>query len=443
MDIANQLKTLKQIKDDIKTALIEKGAEVSDSTPFKSYAEVIENLQISSDEPDTPVEPVIPVNALLLGNLKNENGVLSGFDAESFAILNGKIPNGYPNAEIVIGFTTGDDVTTKQALFDTCGENKYGGWGLYIEGTYLKLSRGKGGSSSWLTAALTNFVLEPNTKYYFKLEHPNSKYLISSISTDNGVTYTTIKNEYTSTTSDPYRAMQGMITLGCINSSEQIGAFLGTFDLHDNYIKVGDTIIWKGLGNLVYNSNIKLVGNAKTAGGYLWGFDANSYGVIDYQLPNDLTNHEFEIVLDFHIYTTSTKYGILDTNKDNYLTGMSLSVTKGWLVRGSGDGIDYSFGVSTSNSTFSANKHYRITITNKDYTEPNVIVENVTDNTTANYGTMPSLEALHGIIALGMAGTDQANDVAQSAVNFLDGYFNLNNCYIEIDGVKVWQGVLK
>ena len=52
---------------------------------------------------------------------------------------------------------------------------------------------------------------------------------------------------------------------------------------------------------------ITLVGNTKIENGILSGFDADSYAIINYTLPNDLTSHEFEIYLDFTIGNDATK----------------------------------------------------------------------------------------------------------------------------------------
>lgn len=376
-------------------------------------------------EPDVPVEPDEPV--ILIGNVQNNDGVLTGFDADSYAIINYEFPETYSTAEIVI-HATAVNFNQSQGLFSTDFLTKKG------------MSMGFSGNNVWYSLNGTNFSFATsfsNLEYWWKYTYDGEAIRVFRKTADTDyeeLGYRVVRDVY---------GTNGLISLG--KELETDSAYwLGSIVLNDSYIKVDDVVVWEGTSKEITGlpkSNIELVGNTKTAGGYLWDFDADGYGVINYQLPNDLTKHEFEIVLDFYIYNTSTKFGIFDTNKDNYLTGLSLSVTKSYLVWGSGDGTTHNFGVGVSQPTINGSRNYKIKITNKGYTEPNVIVEDVTNQTTTNYGTIPSPEAVHGIISLGMAGTDQAGDVAQSAVSFLNGYFNLNNCYIEIDGVKAWEGV--
>ncbi len=188
---------------------------------------------------------------------------------------------------------------------------------------------------------------------------------------------------------------------------------------------------------------ITLVGNTKIENGILSGFDADSYAIINYTLPNDLTNHEFEIVVEFTFETldvTKTVTAILDTNKDKSLCGWGLGVRKGalWYCSGNGETSSY---VNRSDYYGLGNYSYKIAITNKGYSQPKVMVTNLASNITYDYGNMPTTDVIHGVIALGMAGSDLGSAIANSAVEALCGTFNLPNCYIEIDGVKVWEGV--
>ena len=90
---------------------------------------IIPDAPVIPDEPDVPT---VAVNATLYGNVKNNNGVLSGFGVNSYAVLDGTIPNTY-DREFVIGFKTGKDITTKQAVFTTNTEEQLRGWWLYLE----------------------------------------------------------------------------------------------------------------------------------------------------------------------------------------------------------------------------------------------------------------------------------------------------------------------
>ena len=247
MSIAEKLQYLKQVKQDIKLALISKGAEIADSDSFKSYASYIDALKIGGGGADEPSN--LLHNVLIRGNLKAYNGILSGFDKNSYAILDGRIADTYPR-EFVIAFKTGSDITTKQAIFTTNMEEQLRGWWLYLENAELFF----GWSGKYNEVSVHSiYTVSPDTEYLLKISQSEVRERSIYISDNGGETWERIKYDMTSTSGNHWGGTQGAIALGMAGQSagaedtEPIGTFLGTFNLIPSYIKIGDEVTWEGV----------------------------------------------------------------------------------------------------------------------------------------------------------------------------------------------------
>ena len=185
---------------------------------------------------------------------------------------------------------------------------------------------------------------------------------------------------------------------------------------------------------------ITLVGNTKIENGILSGFDADSYAIINYTLPNDLTSHEFEIYLDFTIGNDATKTeSVFDTNIDGVDSGWWIATKNQYLVGGSGNGVECASNTYNSYWNIVRQKYIKLKITNKGYSETRVLVEQQ-GYPQRDFGKIPDITPVHGVIVFGKAGGDISAGQS-STTGYFTGTFNLSNCYIEVDGVKVWQGV--
>lgn len=51
--IAEQLAALAQIKEDIRQAIIDKGVDVPENTPFADYASLIGDIQVNESDPES------------------------------------------------------------------------------------------------------------------------------------------------------------------------------------------------------------------------------------------------------------------------------------------------------------------------------------------------------------------------------------------------------
>ena len=379
-------------------------------------------------EPDVPVEPDVPtvaVNAQLYGNVKNNNGVLSGFGINSYAVLDGTIPNTY-DREFVIGFKTGNDITTKQAVFTTNLEEQLRGWWLYLENG--KLFFGWNGTYNSVNVHEL-YTVEPNTEYYLKIQQPSVRQRLIYISNDGANTWTQIKNDNTSISGDNWGGVQGTIALGMegqsagANDTEPIGAFLGTFNMNGSYIKESDITIWKGISEPNYGVN--LVGNPQNNNGVLSNFSKGSYAVVNYKLPETFSSFEFVIRCTMPNFTDIQ--GLFSTNFEDRNNAMTIGFSSNTLWVGcngvatsrsiSGAGVEYWWKYVYDGSTV---KSYRKTETS-DY-------ELLTNMDT------PSFNGKTGTISFGVEGSDVLD-------RYNRGTFNLNGDYIKVDGVIVWEGV--
>lgn len=208
------------------------------------------------DVPDEPDVPTVQYNVELVGDIVNNDGVLSNFDTDNYVILKDvQIDESSSSNEIVIGFTTSDDVTTAQGIFDTNAETSYSCWWLYLKNATLHFGMGRGSSANTSVLSFTGlYTIEPNTQYYFKFEWINKRtYQRFSISTDGGNTYVEVYSRNQSVGKYPYT--QGKIALGMAGQDYQKYAsspcshFLGTFNLNGDYIKENDEFIWEGVKN--------------------------------------------------------------------------------------------------------------------------------------------------------------------------------------------------
>lgn len=199
-------------------------------------------------KPETP-EPIT-----LIGNTKIENGVLSGFDENSYAILKDVQIGSYTSSiEIVVRFTTSSDITTRQAIFDTNAEGRLHGWWVYLENGQFVWGCGNGASANSSTFVFTKGSVEPNTEYYLKLAYPDLKTMRGYVSLDGGTTYSEWFYRYNAKLNN-FARTHGKMALGMAgqdsakyDEADTCSYFFGTFNLNGSYIKEDDVIIWQGI----------------------------------------------------------------------------------------------------------------------------------------------------------------------------------------------------
>ena len=182
------------------------------------------------------------IDANVVGSFARiENGVASGFMTGTFLRLLETIEVGSNTWESVIKITTGSDISTDQTIWGTIPDYKgallrlNGGGALWI---YLSSN-----GSSWdITGGTSSSLkLAVNTTYYIKTSFNGSQYLVD-VST-NGIDYT---NYITFNSSTPLIANRLTIGGHGVTETSFDTPFLGSVDLSESYIKVGDEAVWDG-----------------------------------------------------------------------------------------------------------------------------------------------------------------------------------------------------
>lgn len=198
------------------------------------YFGAYDTLEAEYNNENSVVESnYISSNVNIVGSLNDNQGVLSGFSASAYA----EIPNGKQNnnAEYVIKFTTGSDVTTAQAIF----HSEY-----FIN---VEVKNGYCVCYNWGSNVDKNlFILTTNTTYWVRLlVNGNSRTYYYS--TD-GTAYTEVFSvaDTGMNISANYPVRFGL------NSASTKHPFLGTIDLNECYINNNGSRVWNGINGIVY-----------------------------------------------------------------------------------------------------------------------------------------------------------------------------------------------
>ena len=125
-------------------------------------------------------------NALLLGNLTENDGKVSGFSTTAFCIPNTTFYPGDGTWELNLKIKTGSDVSTAQYLNST-PDYVWGPMEIIIKSARFGCNQSKNGSSGSETFGSTYTVLA-NTEYRLRYEYDGTYYRLS-YSTDDGLTY--------------------------------------------------------------------------------------------------------------------------------------------------------------------------------------------------------------------------------------------------------------
>lgn len=175
-------------------------------------------------------------NATIIGTPKIDNGQVSGFSATNYMQFPFIMDFRSKPFAIDMCFTTDDDVTTQQNIFDS----KFGLAFAIIGGHFVMAISTNG--ESWNVGAITGtHTVLPNTTYYVRLSWDGSKYTIE---------YSLDASEYTldataNSATQPFPKTV-IIGVGDIDSSHP-EPFLGTINLNRAYLSVNGTVFWQGM----------------------------------------------------------------------------------------------------------------------------------------------------------------------------------------------------
>lgn len=140
MEIAEQLLLLKNIKDNIKAAIVGKGGIIANNTPFSDYARIIQTLSGGGGKHFLKRIDKSFVNAIssvsgkpyyndyiVIGSLTNNNGVYSGFSSNNYIEVPIELNLSTADSwEIGCKFTTGSNISSNQTIIGAARSTSQG-----------------------------------------------------------------------------------------------------------------------------------------------------------------------------------------------------------------------------------------------------------------------------------------------------------------------------
>ena len=265
----------------------------------------IGSLIVQQEQPQS-LQP----NVTIVGNLTENEGILSGFSTTSYATIPAlTIPNG--PWEMKFHFNTGEITTTDQVI--AVSRPKYT---IFIKSTHFSMGFSTNGTSWDIPNSVGTYTIQPNTEYFIKINFTGTAYTLSYSLTDEEDSYVT---DITISNSTPITNTVGNTNYLGVRQDQQY-PFSGSFNLNECYIKSGDNYLWQGMTMQpsVKKPNINIVGSLVNNNGVFSGFSTANYATTMGTLPSTITSYEF--VAKFTTgATTTTQQGILA----NYLTNIA------------------------------------------------------------------------------------------------------------------------
>ena len=197
----------------------------------------------NSSEPnfggDEPIVPDTPINygVELVGNLQNNNGILSGFDANSYAFVNYTLPDNFSSFEFVVRCTMSDFSTT-QGLFSTNFESRAVGMTLGISNNLLYPNY-RGG---YIRVPISGAGVEYWWKYV--LDASSSNKIVRVYRRTETTDYELLTEWQAAVGVD---TINGQISLGVEGVDVRDRYNRGTFNLNGCHIKVDGEVVWEGV----------------------------------------------------------------------------------------------------------------------------------------------------------------------------------------------------
>lgn len=196
----------------------------------KDYVDVeVEKLDNRIDEIELTKFP----NAIIHGTPTINQGQISNFSQENYLSLPAIFDLHDRGFEFNFAFRTNDDVTTAQNIIGSkfC-------MALFIQNSKINLRVSQNGTNWDLVDIQGNIDIQPNTTYYIQIYFDKLTYKLK-YSLD-GQTFTDIASKVASVSPNP-----SQIYLGVGNNF--FNPFKGIINLNKCYLKINNSIIWRGL----------------------------------------------------------------------------------------------------------------------------------------------------------------------------------------------------
>lgn len=177
-------------------------------------------------------------NVTIVGNLTNNNGVLSGFSSSNYATTNESITlTSSSTFEIVIKVITGNTInTTGNAIMSYYDSRRF----AIAVNSSAKAELAIGNGSSWVQIIQGTTTIQTNSTYYIKTLYNGTSYELY-LSTD-GATW---NKEATYTSTQVIPSMEGL-NIGVSRVIDEY-VWLGSIDLNSCYIKINNNLVWEGV----------------------------------------------------------------------------------------------------------------------------------------------------------------------------------------------------
>lgn len=176
----------------------------------------------------------------VIGTLTEADGVYSGFTTANYLeTTTSPINTNNGEWECMVKFTTGDNITDSQRIVHALpsASSRYG-LGVYIKsGKSCSIVSFNG--TSWGIEGTGSHSLQTNTTYWVRFSYKNQRYL-TEISTD-GVTF---EDDYSVSSANTVVLSLPLLRFGVSYSTKFEGAFLGSIDLKECYIKANGKFLW-------------------------------------------------------------------------------------------------------------------------------------------------------------------------------------------------------
>lgn len=365
----------------------------------------------------------------VVGNLTNNQGILSGFSSGNYAELPFDFCPAKTPYEIVLKFNC-SNVSGDQILL------LVGDWQEPYGMIDIQLTNNKLYAEINATDTMSNTIttLSANTDYWVKFTYNGVSEYILYLSTD-GISFNleaTLQSSLYLDSSNPMPSWIG------INDDGDNSYLNGSIDLNESYIKLNGSYVWKGVANPSTQYNVITYGTLTNNNGVLSNFSASNYATIP--LTFNPVQHPYEIVFKINTETMPTNANGIIWQTGDYLTSrgrLDLEVWKDKLYAefaANGESVWNIDGVTT----LSSNTDYWIKLTYNGVNTYGLYLSTdgitwTTEGTATSSGFLGDGSAEYNIIGV-------QPDVGGMIVPWF-GSIDLNESYININGIRWWQGV--
>lgn len=171
------------------------------------------------------------------GQVKEKDGILSGFAKGSYAKLKLPFEPGKEKFEVVVEFTTGKEIGS-ECILSTAGSAKSGLTPFFIvNGALCGFVSSDGSTWDVALRASTGMAMKPKTTYRVKCEWDGNAYAWSQWMAGSWRTAKTIKSS---------RPVFGGLDFALGSNRGMREQFTGTIDLNKSYITIGGKLWWEG-----------------------------------------------------------------------------------------------------------------------------------------------------------------------------------------------------